>query len=198
MIQTFDHTGRSYKSITAKCDRYNIPPHIYRIRINDLGWTEEEALTTPVQRQGSNFPSYHILYHGKMYSSVAEFCRAYEIKVNGPVHQAIMKIAKDAKLDQNARNMMSGKIDEILSCSQNGEITPVIKTTAKPENVSAKMPSTKEVCKPSLKSAAPFVSEALKNLRLAGAELLGKAEPDMIVAFSKLVSKVEDTLVQFG
>lgn len=48
-LDPVDHTGRKYGSIAEMCGAYKIPPRTYRSRMLTLGWTVEEALTTPVK-----------------------------------------------------------------------------------------------------------------------------------------------------
>lgn len=44
---TTDHAGNEFKSIKAKCQYYHISYNRYLARTRS-GWTEEEALTTPI------------------------------------------------------------------------------------------------------------------------------------------------------
>lgn len=41
-----DHLGNEYPSIEAMCKAYGISRHTYSTRVNKLGWTVEDALTT--------------------------------------------------------------------------------------------------------------------------------------------------------
>lgn len=48
-LDPVDHTGKRYGSIAEMCGSYKIQPQTYRTRRLTLGWTVEEALTTPVR-----------------------------------------------------------------------------------------------------------------------------------------------------
>jgi hypothetical protein len=66
-----DHTGEKYSSKVAKCKEYGISWSVYKYRIK-CGWSEEEALTTPV---GKAMTPNSVTYNGKNYKSESEMCR---------------------------------------------------------------------------------------------------------------------------
>lgn len=49
-LDPVDHTGKKYGSIAEMCGAYKIRAQTYRSRMLTLGWTVEEALTTPVKQ----------------------------------------------------------------------------------------------------------------------------------------------------
>lgn len=48
-LDPVDHKGKKYGSIAEMCRMHKITPQTYRSRMLTLGWTVEEALTTPVK-----------------------------------------------------------------------------------------------------------------------------------------------------
>ena len=54
--QCKDHLGNTFASKKQMCDHYNIPTQIYFGRIG-IGWTVEQALTTPIVTQAKNSKS---------------------------------------------------------------------------------------------------------------------------------------------
>ena len=72
-----DHLGNTFVSKKQMCDHYNIPTQIYFGRIG-IGWTVEQALTTPIVTQAKNSKS--IKDHtGQEFKSISQMCRAWNI-----------------------------------------------------------------------------------------------------------------------
>lgn len=75
-----DHLGNTYASKTAMCEAYNISHTVFFARVR-LGWSLEQALTTPVNNQPTNSKS--IKDHtGKEFKSVSAMCKHWGIKQN--------------------------------------------------------------------------------------------------------------------
>lgn len=73
----YDHLGHKYPSKAAMCQAYNIDKHVYFGRIS-IGWTIEEALTTPIDFQPAN--SKAITDHtGQSYKSISSMCKAWNM-----------------------------------------------------------------------------------------------------------------------
>lgn len=80
--EVYDHLGNKFESIRALCKHYGITTSLYDNRVNRLGWSLEQALTTPpaqkeiasVDHLGNKFPSQNALCkHYKI--SAGEFKR---------------------------------------------------------------------------------------------------------------------------
>ncbi len=75
-ITKTDHKGHIFDSITDKCKAYGISTSLYRDRIRD-GWSEEDALTTPVKVYKHGECTDH---KGNVFHSLPEMCRFYGIE----------------------------------------------------------------------------------------------------------------------
>lgn len=74
-----DHLGNEYSSISEMCKAYGIMDETYRYRIKH-GFSVEEALTMPLQREGICGTHHKCTDHlGKEYDSKKEMCEAYGI-----------------------------------------------------------------------------------------------------------------------
>lgn len=71
--ECYDHTGRRFPSIKAKCKFWNITASAYNARIKK-GMLEKDALTTPVKQKKQT-----ITYNGIKYEKLSDFCNDYNI-----------------------------------------------------------------------------------------------------------------------
>lgn len=80
-----DHLGNRYASLRAMADAYGVKYNPFLARINLLGWSLEEALTTPVRPRGAgrvagpkpDKRSHRITINGVEYSSVCAAAKAH-------------------------------------------------------------------------------------------------------------------------
>lgn len=80
-----DHLGNRYVSLRAMAAAYGIKYNPFLARINLLGWSLEEALTTPVRRRGAGRAAepkpdkraHRITINGVEYASVCDAAKAH-------------------------------------------------------------------------------------------------------------------------
>ena len=80
-----DHLGNRYASLRAMADAYGVKYNPFLARINLLGWSLEEALTTPVRPRGAGRAaepkpdkrSHRITINGVEYASVCAAAKAH-------------------------------------------------------------------------------------------------------------------------
>lgn len=68
-----------YASVAKMCAAYGIPVAVYKQR-KQLGWTDEDALTTPLKTAAARPVSHKITLDGIEYPSIRAACLAYDIK----------------------------------------------------------------------------------------------------------------------
>lgn len=102
-----DHKGNRFESKAKMCEFYKIPRQVYFGR-KALGWTEEQALTTPVNGHAANFKS--ITYKGKYYKTTSEFCDALNL-----TRSTFNLRVKQMKKKYSCDNLTDEMIDEILA-----------------------------------------------------------------------------------
>ena len=72
-----DHTGKTYKSISAMCKAWNMTRTTYNARIKN-GWSIEQALTTPRKEVNMEKQTWKD-HNGIEYESLNKMCKAYGI-----------------------------------------------------------------------------------------------------------------------
>lgn len=82
-ISCEDHLGNGFRSVNAMCAYYGIPPSRYRNRISS-GWTQEDALTTPVEDISSKQASLcedgmHDDGTGRRFDTIKEMCDFHKV-----------------------------------------------------------------------------------------------------------------------
>ena len=68
-----DHLGKEYASFMDLCNAYGISKNVYYSRLH-YGWSQEEALTTPVQTHA------YTDHKGNQYKNLDEMCAAYHVR----------------------------------------------------------------------------------------------------------------------
>lgn len=71
-----DHDGKEFKSISAMCQHYGISRDVYADRIGK-GWTQEDALCTPVKEKTAIRD-----WNGRLYDSISELADAIRVSRN--------------------------------------------------------------------------------------------------------------------
>lgn len=94
----FDFDGNKFSTITDMCKHYGIDVSTYNTRIKKFGWTQEKALTRPVD---ANKHSKEIVVSNKeKYATIKAFCDAYKIKV----HTYYVMIGKGMTIQEIVNN----------------------------------------------------------------------------------------------
>lgn len=73
-----DHLGNKFESKAAMCDYWRMPRTVYFRRIRD-GWSQEKALTEPINHNHQNQTKMIKDHKGKQYYSIDEMCNNYGI-----------------------------------------------------------------------------------------------------------------------
>ena len=76
-LSATDHKGVKYETTAKMCEAYSIPYSVYTSRINNLKWSLERALTTPVMTSPRKKKVKD--HKGIEYESVYDMCEAYGI-----------------------------------------------------------------------------------------------------------------------
>lgn len=74
-----DHKGIEYLNKNAKCRAYNISHSLYDHRIKQLGWTEQEALETPVNGRRKGRTNKRRDHKGRLFPTQKKMCEFYGI-----------------------------------------------------------------------------------------------------------------------
>jgi hypothetical protein len=76
-IECTDHLGNRFESKVKMCDYWGMPRTIYFRRIRN-GWTQEDALTKPIENKNAKHD--HVKDHtGRKYNNINEMCSEWNI-----------------------------------------------------------------------------------------------------------------------
>ncbi len=99
--EVIDHKGNAYKSETQMCKEYGISITTYKERLKK-GYSIEEALTNHIKKAYESSGKKCKDHLGKIYNSMSEMCRAYEIDMGTFKHRIEVGMSiEDALLTKN-------------------------------------------------------------------------------------------------